>query len=178
MGTRTRFTLIGLASSAMVIALATVALARASQAQTTQPVAKHGQWTAFAHGKGGERLCFVSAQPTKQVPTAAKRDPAYIYVSSWPKEGVAAEVSVKLGYTARKSADVVLTIGKATFKLFTNGERAYVADGAQEQKLVEAMKSGALLTVKATSERGTRTTDTYALSGFAQALQSLATSCK
>lgn len=178
MGTGLNAKLSAIVTCSIVFGLASITLARASQAQTTQPVAKHGQWTAFAHGKGGERLCFVSAQPTKQVPTAAKRDPAYIYVSSWPKEGVAAEVSVKLGYTARKSADVVLTIGKATFKLFTNGERAFVADGAQEQKLVEAMKSGAQLTVKATSERGTRTTDTYALTGLAQALQSLATSCK
>lgn len=159
-------------------AIAVLVISASAAAAQTRAVAKQGQWIAFAHGKDGERLCFVSAQPTKQVPTAAKRDPAYLYVSSWPKDGVASEVSVKLGFVVRKSAEVVLTIGKSSFKLFADGERAFVADATQEQKLVEAMKKGSQLLVKATSERGTRTTDTYALAGLEQALQTLATSCK
>ena len=52
-----------------------------------------------------------------------------------------------------------------------------MADAADEQKLIEAMKKGSKLVVKATSTRGTQTTDTYSLNGLSQAMDAIATAC-
>lgn len=161
--------------------VAAVGLALASGAVTAQSVKTIGtfsSWTTFTHGEAASLLCFATSQPSKQEPANAKRDPAFIYVSSWPKDGVKTEISVKIGYALRKGSDVTLSVGSTKFKLFANGDRAYVADATEELKLLEAMRKGSTMTVQGTSERGTATTDTYSLAGISQALQALATNCK
>jgi hypothetical protein len=90
---------------------------------------------------------------------------------------VKGEVSVKLGYPIKAQSDVTVLVGKDEFKLFSKDERAFVSDPTQELKLIETMKKGSSLVVKAKSERGTATTDTYSLAGFAQAMQELAKTC-
>lgn len=147
-------------------------------AQTVKSVGTFSSWTAFTHGEGGSLLCFATAQPTKQEPAGAKRNPAFVYVSSWPKDGVKAEVSVRVGYPLKGGSDVTMSVGNASFKLFAHGDRAYIADAGEELKLLEAMRRGSSMTVVGTSERGTTTTDTYSLAGITQALQAVTTSCK
>ncbi|MEO8651246.1 MAG: invasion associated locus B family protein [Hyphomicrobiaceae bacterium] len=147
-------------------------------AQSVKTIGTYSSWTSFTHGEAPGLLCFATAQPAKQEPANVKRDPAFVYVSSWPKDGVKAEISVKIGYALRKGSDVTLAIGSSNFKLFVNGDRAYVADATEELKLLDAMRKGSTMTVQGTSERGTSTTDTYSLSGITQALQAVATSCK
>jgi invasion protein IalB len=90
---------------------------------------------------------------------------------------VKTEVSIKLGYPARKGADITVTVGTSAFKLFATGDRAFVADATEELKLVEALRKGTSLTVQATSERGTQTKDTYSLQGLNQALQAMVAGC-
>jgi len=170
----TRATVLRAAGAAAGLALAgSIALA-----QTVKSVGTFSSWTAFTHGEAASLLCFATAQPTKQEPAGAKRSPAFVYVSSWPKDGVKAEISVKIGYALRKGSDVTLAVGSSNFKLFANGDRAYVADATEELKLLEAMRKGSTMTVQGTSERGTATTDTYSLAGISQALQAMATNCK
>ena len=146
-------------------------------AQTLTMVGKTSDWTTFAHDGPSGKLCFALTQPQEQEPKAARRDPAYLYVSAWLKDAVKSEVSVKFGYTLKKGSEVVATVDTTAFELFTVADRAFVEDAAQEQKLLDSMKKGAKLIIKAQSERGTATTDTYSLSGLGQALQALAQGC-
>jgi invasion protein IalB len=150
----------------------------AGMAQSVKTIGTYSSWTTFTHGEAASLLCFATSQPSKQEPANAKRDPAFIYVSSWPKDGVKAEISIKLGYALRKGSDVTLAVGSSSFKLFVSGDRAYVADATEELKLLEAMRKGSTMTVQGTSERGTATTDTYSLAGISQALAAVATNCK
>ena len=101
-------------------------------AQTTKPASVFGDWTAHTHQDAKAKICYAASQPKTQEPKAAKRDPAFFYVSAWPKDGVKTEVSVKIGYPLKKDSEVTVTVGKDTFKLFTNSERAFVSDPAQE----------------------------------------------
>jgi hypothetical protein len=159
--------------------VAAVALAGSiALAQNVKSIGTFSSWTAFTHGEGGSLLCFATAQPTKQEPAGAKRNPAFVYVSSWPKDGVKAEVSVRVGYPLKGGSEVTLAVGNTSFKLFVHGDRAYVADAGDELKLLEVMRKGSTLTVVGTSERGTTTTDTYSLAGISQALQAVTTNCK
>jgi invasion protein IalB len=157
--------------------LACAAATPAALAQTANPIEKHGDWTMFTAEAGGSKLCFVTAQPAESKPEGARRDPIHFYVSAWPKEGVKAEISVKLGYPLKKGSQPTVSVGPQSFKLFVKDDKAFVADPTAELKLIDAMKKGAKILVEATSERGTATSDTYSLTGFDKALQALSSKC-
>lgn len=163
-------------------ALATVLLAAllgaaAARAEQVQVIGRQDSWTIYRHETGQTRLCFAALQPRLSEPTTAKRDPIYFYVTVWPREGVTGEISFKLGYPLRKGSTVTVAIGASAFKLATMDDRAFVADGAEEKRLVDALRKGATLTVSATSERGTLTKDTYALAGAVPVLEKVAAGC-
>lgn len=146
-------------------------------AQGAVETGRHGAWIMHQSADAASKSCFAAAQPTAKEPAGANRGRTLLYVTAWPKEGVKAEVSIKLGYPIKAGSDITVTVGNDAFALFPNEERAYVADATEELKLIEAMRKGSKLTVQATSERGTATTDTYSLSGLSQALQALAAGC-
>ena len=53
-----------------------------------------------------------------------------------------------------------------------------MANAAEEQRLVGAMKAGTRMTVKGVSQRGTNTSYSYSLSGITAALDAVAKACK
>lgn len=166
-----------LALIACTLALASLCGTQWAAAQTANAVETHGDWTMYTAEAGGSKLCFVTARPEDVKPEGARRDPIHFYVSAWPKEGVKAEVSIRLGYPLKKGSQPTVSVGPESFKLFIKDDKAFVADPTAELKLIEAMKKGAKILVEAVSERGTATSDIYSLSGFSQALQSLSSKC-
>ncbi len=146
-------------------------------AQITRLMNKFNDWSFYAYESPQTKICFAAAQPKSSEPAKAKRDAIMFYVSAWPKDGVKSEISIKNGYTFKKGSEVVVTIGGAIFKLFTKDERAFVADPAEELKLIETLRKGSSMTVEGTSERGTATKDTYSLTGLPQALKAVTTGC-
>lgn len=136
-----------------------------------------GDWIIHQNSGEGPKTCFAATQPKIKEPAGANRAKVVLYVSAWPKDGVKSEVSVKLGYKIKPDTQVAVTVGEDAFQLFGDEDRAYVADSGEEQKLVEAMKKGSKLVVKATSTRGTETTDTYSLNGLGPALDAIAAAC-
>jgi len=161
----------------MASAILTFALATAALAQTVELVEKQGAWSLYADSATPKSVCFLAAQPLAVEPLGANRGPIFFYISAWPKEGVKAEPSVKVGYPVKPDGDMSVTVGTDTFKLFVKGERGFVQDPNEELKLIEALKKGANAFVKATSARGTSTTDTYSLAGISAALDKLAAAC-
>lgn len=94
-----------------------------------------------------------------------------------PGEKVFGEISVEAGYTYKPGSEVEVTIDGQTFKLFTQGGNAWAYDEKADQALVNAMRAGQQMVVKGTSTRGTLTTDTYSLTGFTAAMQSIDKAC-
>lgn len=164
-------------SIAVIAVAAAVVALPVKNASGAQVVAKHADWMAYMHDDGQEKLCFAVSQPKDRQPTAVKRDPPHFYVTAWPKSGVKAEISIKMGYPVKKGSEVSISVDQQPFKLFAEADRVFVADPEQEAKLIEALKKGQRLSVQAVSERGTTTLDTYSLAGVTQALQSVTTAC-
>jgi hypothetical protein len=152
-------------------------LAVAAAAQTVAQVEKQGAWTLYADTATPKAVCFLAAQPQAVEPLGANRGPIFFYITAWPKDGVKTEPSIKVGFPVKPDAEMSVTVGTDAFKLFIKGERGFVSDPTEELKLVEALKKGSNAFVKATSARGTATTDTYSLSGLATALEKLAAAC-
>ncbi len=164
-----------------LLLLALALLSAAPLSAQTEPgslkTGAFGDWLVHQSAGDGPKTCFAATQPKIKEPAGANRSKIVLYVSAWPKEGVKSEVSVKLGYRIKPDSPVDVTVGADAFRLFADDDRAYVADSTEELKLVEAMKKGSTLVVKATSTRGTLTTDTYSLTGIGKALDAVASAC-
>lgn len=151
--------------------------ASAATAQATRTVRKTGDWTVYEHQAGAGRICFASTPAKSSWPKGGERGLVHLFISSWPRDGVKGEISVKLGYVAKKGAPVTVRVGDVAFSLFTAGDRAFVQDATLELKLIEALRKGQSLTVEATSETAAQTIDTFSLQGVTQALQAVAAGC-
>jgi len=161
------------------IALAHVLLLAhaAAAAEGPRAIGRHGAWVVFANDGDGGGACFAAAQPRSSEPVMAEREPAFVYVSAWPKEGVRTEISIRGGYRFRPGSVVTVTIGPSNFALFTTDDRAWVSDPTAELKLIDAMKKGPAMRVQGVTAQGTTVRDVYELGGLTQALAAIVRGC-
>lgn len=134
-------------------------------------------WTVFIYEGTEGRICFAASAPTDMQPKTAKRASVIFYVTTWQKDGVRNEVSVRQGYAMKANAAATVMVGSQSFTLSAEDDKAYPKDTAEERKLLAAMTAGGPMTVKATSAKGTHTTDQYSLEGVAAAVQKVEESC-
>lgn len=146
-------------------------------ADSAKLLQKFSDWSAYVSEGSASKVCFAASEPKDQKPKGAKRDAAYVYVSSWPGEGVKNEVSFKFGYPFKPGGAATVTAGGQKFTLFSKDESAFVEKPDVEAKLIEAMGGGGKMTVQGKSQRGTVTTDEYSLEGAKQALDRASQEC-
>jgi len=60
----------------------------------------------------------------------------------------------------------------------TRSDGVWIKNQTDETKMVEAMRKGGDLVLKATTDRGLQSTDTFSMKGLAQALDRVARECK
>src|SRR5690242_11789581 len=141
---------------------------------------QYGTWGAYAATPGGKRVCFALAKPSssKTNPPNRPRDPAYAFVSTRPAEKVFNEVSIMIGYQLKPGSESALEVGGASYAMYTQGDGLWIKNAAEEERMVDAMRKAADVTVKGISAKGTETTDTFSLKGLAQALDRIAQDCR
>ena len=143
-------------------------------------VGQYANWGAYVATPHGKKVCFALAKPSssKTNPPNRPRDPAYAFISTRPAEKVTNEVSIMIGYTIKPGDDSTLNIGNAHYAMYAQGDGLWIKNAAEEDRLIDAMRKGADATVKATSSRGTETTDVFSLKGLSQALDKVAQECR
>ena len=148
----------------------------------TEPtlIGQFGTWGAYTATPNGKKVCFALAKPSssKTNPPNRPRDPAYAFISTRPAEKVVNEVSVMIGYTLKPGSESSLEVGGGSYAMYTQGDGLWIKNAAEEERMVEAMRKSADVTVKGVSAKGTETTDTFSLKGLAQALDRLAQDCR
>jgi hypothetical protein len=139
-----------------------------------------GTWGAYTATPNGKKVCFALAKPSssKTNPPNRPRDPAYAFVSTRPTEKVINEVSIMIGYTLKPGSESSLEVGGASYAMYTQGDGLWIKNAAEEERMVDAMRKSADVTVKGVSAKGTETIDTFSLKGLAQALDKLAQDCR
>jgi hypothetical protein len=143
-------------------------------------IGQFGTWGAYTATPNGKKVCFALAKPSlsKTNPPNRPRDPAYAFVSTRPAEKVTNEVSIMIGYTLKPGSESTLEVGGASYAMYTQGDGLWIKNAAEEERMVDAMRKSADVTVKGVSAKGTETTDTFSLKGLAQALDRLAQDCR
>jgi hypothetical protein len=139
-----------------------------------------GDWGAYTASPGGKKVCFAIAKPSTSEtdPPGKSRNPPYIFVSTRPAEKVSNEVSISIGYQFKPNSEATLEIGSNSFALYTQQDGAWIKNAAEESQLVGAMRTAQNAVVRGLSARGTKTTDTFSLRGFAQAIERTGQDCK
>jgi len=148
------------------------------QASSETELGSYKDWDAYTTRESGKLVCYMGAVPTKSVGKYSKRGQTFLLITHRPNEKSINVISLRAGYTFKKSSEVEMTIGKLTFKLFTTNKWAFAENASIDKKLVTAMIRGATLTVRGVSSRGTKTTDTYSLDGFTAAYRAIGKACK
>jgi len=143
-------------------------------------IGQFGTWGAYSATPNGKKVCFALAKPSssKTNPPNRPRDPAYAFVSTRPAEKVSNEVSIMIGYTLKPGSESSLEVGGASYAMYTQGDGLWIKNAAEEERMVDAMRKSADVTVKGVSAKGTETTDTFSLKGLSQALDKLAQDCR
>ena len=183
---------------ALVCAGATHALAQASSKAAKSATAKpdaaaaaaggseptllgqYGTWGAYAATPNGKKLCFALAKPSssKTNPPNRPRDPAYAFISTRPAEKVVNEVSIMIGYVLKPGSESTLDVGGASYAMYTQGDGLWIKNAAEEERMVDAMRKAADVTIRGVSSKGTETTDVFSLKGLSQALDRVAQDCR
>jgi hypothetical protein len=134
-------------------------------------------WTAYeARDKTG-RVCYVYGEPKKSEPSGAKRKQPMMMVTHRPEEKIANVVSVMEGYTLKDGSNVALDVGKTKFELFSKDDSAWARTSELDKTIVTAMAKAKQVIVKGDPQKGSVTTDIYALAGFPRALALIDKAC-
>jgi hypothetical protein len=134
-------------------------------------------WGAYM-AQGKEKTCYALASPKERAPSTAKRDHAYVFISSRPSENVRNEVSIIMGFAMKDNSDAKAEIGSASYELIGKGTNAWIKNAAKEPQFVDDLKKGSKLIVKAPFSKGNVSTDTYSLAGLSQALDRVHKECQ
>ena len=153
-------------------------VARPAAAAGAQQLGVFGDWGAYLGGSGSTKVCFVLSQPKDRQPKGLNRDPAYVFISFRPAQGVRNEVAVITGYAVKEGSQPLAVIGTANFGLLAKEQNAWLQNPAEESQFVQQAKAGANLAVRGTSLRGNSLTDIYSLKGFGSAIDAAQKECR
>ena len=171
----------GLLPLALLFALAVPAMVAPARAADTDQLGVFRDWTAYTAPTPQGKVCYALSNPIASLPKKLARDKAYVIISVWPGRGVHDELEIVPGYLYRDGEPVFAQVGANRTEFFTRNDgksgSAWVKDINDESALVAAMRGGSTLTVSGVSKKGTKTTDTYSLSGIAGALDRAHQAC-
>lgn len=130
---------------------------------------RSGDWAAYSLESATSKTCFaVSANHPATASPAAR-----VLVSAWPREKIKAEASFSFAANV-PPASAAVVIGDMRFALMIRHGRGYIADPAEERRLVAAMRTGSDLSLLTVSETGTTSKQLISLKGIGQTLQAIA----
>ncbi|MBE6454069.1 MAG: hypothetical protein E7017_04200 [Alphaproteobacteria bacterium] len=158
--------------------LAAVFCANSVLAAEQRLLGEYGDWVAYYYRDSAGPVCYMASTPKKDEGKYSKRGDIYVVVTHRPNEKSYDVVNVNAGYPYKRNSETQLKIGAKTFNLFTSGDKAWAMTSQDDKEIVNSMKRGSRMIVNGTSSKGTKTKDTYSLSGFTSAYKAISNKCK
>lgn len=152
--------------------------ASAAQAAEPRSLGKHGDWEAYVFLEGGNKVCYMASKPSDARGDYTRRGDIFALITHRPADGTRNVFSYVTGYPYQAGSDATLTIdNNQRITLFTEGETAWAADAATDNRIAEQIRRGSRMVVRGTSSRGTQTTDTFSLRGSGAAHDAISREC-
>lgn len=161
--------------SIKLFALTAVALSAFAAPVFAQPgpspsmVRKFNDWGLYSYQANGSTTCYVLTTPQQAQPASVSHGDNFFLVAPNPS-GSGYYPQAIMGYDLRAGSQMVVTIDGQNFVLVPKGNSGWTEQASQDAALINAMRSGSNMTLKATSQRGTATSYTFSLSGVTAAL--------
>lgn len=151
-----------------------------SAAQAAEPrlMGTYGDWSAYMFKEEGGKVCYIASKPKKDEGDYTKRGDIFALVTHRPAEGTRDVFSYIAGYAYKSGSDVTVEIDSDKFVLFTQDDTAWTPDAETDKTLSAAIRKGSKMVVHGTSSRGTKTTDTFGLSGSSKAYDKITEECR
>jgi invasion protein IalB len=154
-------------SAAFALALTVLAASAANAAQPTR-VQQFEAWGVYSYTNNGQKSCYALSVPTTSAPASVNHGDNFFLISPQGQNFMPQAI---MGYALKAGSDVEVAVGDAQFDFVPRDNTAWVREQGREPALVNAMRGGSSMTVKAVSGRGTATSYSYSLSGVTAALQ-------
>ena len=158
-----------------------LALALPAAAEPANLLGVFGNWSAYTTGTGSNMTCYALSKPRATRPAGAKRAAIYLMISDWPSRKVKAEPQIVYGYQGKENGAAALGVGSDKFPFFIRNSgkegSAWLQQLNDNNRLMDAMHNGVSAVASGTSSRGTKTSDTYSLAGFNDAMAKIHAAC-
>ena len=137
-----------------------------------------GKWQAFSSQQGRSKVCYALSKAETRSPANLKDVEGLLFISNRPAEGVRNEISFVMNFDVKEGVEHQAVIGNERFALVAKGKNMWLKNPAEEPRMLDAMRKGAGLEIKANSKRGNPTSDKYSLAGLSQVLKKADDACK
>lgn len=148
-----------------------------AMAQQVESLGSFRDWTAWKGSDSNGPICYVSSQPQTTAPNNVNRDPIHFLIIHRSGLGTKNEAQTLVGYPLEANSKPQVTVDGKGYDMVVDGSAAWLASASDEAAFVAGMKAGSTMVVKARSQRGTDTTDTYSLSGVTAAMNVIDEAC-
>jgi hypothetical protein len=159
-----------------------LALTLPAAAEPANLLGAFGNWTAYSSGSGSSLTCFAMSEPRAKRPATVKRGKTYLMVTDWPSRKIKGEAQIVYGYQGSEKGAAALGVGDDKFAFFirNNGKEAsaWLRSLGENEKLIATLQDSVSAVASGVSSRGTKTIDTYSLSGFKDALEKIHAVCQ
>ncbi len=146
--------------------------AQADNRSTPRLIKSFGVWGVYSYTSNGKTRCYALSVPDRARPANVDHGNNYFLVSSYPaKKGLYPEAV--MGYVVKGSAPMSVSVDGKSFAMISKGNTGWATKLSDEPAVVAAMKAGKDMTVRAVSQRGTKTSYHYLLTGVTAALASV-----
>jgi hypothetical protein len=148
--------------------------AQAQNRSTPRLIKSFGAWGVYSYSSNGKTRCYTLSIPDRSRPANVDHGNNYFLISSYPaKKGLYPEAV--MGYVVKASAPMSVSVDGNRFAMIAKGSTGWAQKLRDEPAVVAAMKAGHEMTVRAVSQRGTKTSYHYSLTGVTAALASVKT---
>jgi invasion protein IalB len=170
-----------LVQSALLTLVVWTLAATPAHAQQRKTLLTSGPWKAVQTTEKGRRVCYVEAAPIKKRRELKARGDVYIHVIHRIGGKKRARRTVEIGFSAglalNRKGPVLIKIGRGSFRLVPNGDKAWTPSTKEDRRLLRAMIRGATLVMRSLSAKGEKVEDTYSLKGFTRAYTAARKAC-
>jgi len=147
-------------------------------AQEPKFISVHKDWYVFTIKQKSMNVCFLTSKAVESKGDYSKRGDVLFVVTHRPTETNSGVINFRTGYNFKKNTDAVINIDNNKFLLFTQGSDGWAKESKVDKAIVKAMIRGSRMMIAGISSRGTKTTDTFSLSGFTAAYKAASKACK
>ena len=134
-------------------------------------------WAAQNTNINGQQVCYAVSSPVASDPKNLNRAESRIFVSFRANDKIQNEISITSGYNYKASSKVNVAIDKKEFKFETEDNFAWLTKYEEEVAMIELMRKSSQAKISATSAKGSKTIDTFSLSGFGEAYETAKKKC-